>query len=611
MFEQHSCLDNNLDGSRSLHVINPSVSTQLLNDYLDALVHLGRLPEIEEAIKHFKSTEQRPPNRRTYELLMRAYMQSLNLRRAHSLLVEMVACGIKIDRGIVHTLLRGAGKWAVTLELIDSFLELVSSASNMDFCDMKSYNLIIEAYLRRDRPEKARCVLDKVLEKGLKPDAETFFSLMRYQAKKEGSRGVYVIFNSMKMFGIRKEARHLNVLISMLARERRVDLRAASSLFVTHHLSPDIVTCNIILRALLSGPFKFQDLQAHFDEMEKLDIRPDSYTFTILVDEHKYKNRHWRHLHQILRQQSLLNDANVNQITANVLLHYMISIFPWPPKRKLQFPKYTADRELQLQWDVHTLTSLIAAYSRSKNWDRIMDIHSNIKKRQVKLDRHFYRVLVKSLLDGKKYREATEAAGSMLRSDEVIDQLFGRECMVRIAHAMFRDTRRGKHRATQSIDRFLKFSDEKGLTLSEKHCNLIAIVCLDASLDDLAIEILESRYERRGRFQDLEKVKQLGMSSWVILMRAYARKGKKGVLKLRSCIDQALSKELQQPTRTFLDFLHYLGVSKRLRSTNPADCDFFLQKRMEYVNNRRRESQTRFRSGLTKTNILRWVNNLD
>ena len=612
MIERYGRLDSPLDGIRQLHILNPRVTTPILNYYLTALVHLRYLPEIEEAMTLFKSEDNRRPNRRTYALLLRAYIQSLNLRKARLLLFEMINRGFKIDKGVVHTVLQGEGKWAISMESVDKFLQLLSS-SNVQFGDMTSYNIIVDAYLRRDRPDKARAVLDKIMGDGFQPDAETFLALMRYQARKEGSRGVSVIFNSLSMSGIALEQKHFNVLLSTLTRERSVDLKEAVSLCSTYNLTPDLATCNIVLRSLLSRKFSFDDLQAHFKEMERLNIHSDTYTFTILLNEYKYKSRRWQRAQKVVQQQSLLNPTHVNRITNNVLLHYMISISPKSTRNQLSSPLLLTDSDLRLQWDIHTLTALVAAYSRSKDWSRIADLHRKLERREVKLDRHFYRVLVEALLTGKKYKESKEAASRLLASDEILDQLFGYECMIRIAHTLVKSTGCGKENLLESIDRFLKFSDTKGVTISEKRCNLVAIACLDIHRQDLAIELLESRYHLQGRFQDLEGGKKLGMSSWTILMRAYARKEKNKIPNLRSCVDRALSNESQLPTRTFLNFLHHLGANAKLRWTDAEACDFFLQKRLEYVIKRRsaaKESHRRGRSHLTKANILRWVNDL-
>jgi hypothetical protein len=357
----------------------------------------------------------------------------------------------------------------------------------------------------------------------------------------------------------------------------------------------------------MSRSFNIEELDAHFQKMKLENIFPDSYTFTILLNEYKHKNPRWRRLQKLLQQQSILKPTTVTQTTKNVLLHSIISTFSKSKEREFYS---TSVRDLHHRNDVHTLTTLIASYRRSKNWSKIVNIHCTLQSRQIKLDRYFYRVLVQSLLDGRKYRECMEAITVLLASDKVMDQIFGLECKIRHALAIFKNTRFGKKIVVENVDQFLKFSDEKGLMITAKQCNLIAVAFLNIFQEDIAVDILESRYHAQGRFRDVEEGRGLGMSSWTILMRAYSRKGKRGISKIRSCVERALSKGSEPPTKTFLSFLYRLGLDSELRSTNPKDCDFFLQKRQEYIS-KPQLIHRKVRSHFTKTNILRWMNNLD
>jgi pentatricopeptide repeat protein len=564
--------------------------------------------QVENVITLFDSSINRQPSRRTYAILLKAYIQSLNLRKARLLLFEMIARGVKIDNEIIHIILRGEGEWAVSLESVDSLLDLLGS-HELEFRDMTSYNLIIDAYLRRDRPDKARGVLDKVLKSDLHPDAGTFHALMRYQAMKEGSRGVRSILNAMMSSGIPPETRHLNILISRLAREQHIDMTATVKTMSSHDLVPDTATCNIVLRELLRRKFDAKSLQAHFDSMESLNIQPDAFTFTVLLNEYKRKNRRWQRAQKLLRDQRALNPEYVNQVTSNVVLHHMMSNFT----KSRPFVEIVKSNEFHLQWDLRTITHLLVAYSKSGDWSKILDLYRKLDKRLVKLDRRFYRVLLRALLEGKHYSESNQVAYSLYASDDILDQLFGRECKIRISYAILRDTRRGGNNVATDIDNFLKYSDRKGVMITEKHCNLIAVAFLCTNRAELAIELLESRYNARGRFQDIDHC-ELGMSAWTILMRAYARKGRDGVQGLRSCVSRALLKGSQPPTRTFLNFLRHLGVNKKLRAANPTDCDFFLQTYNECVERsrkRRRIPRPRGRQYLTKSSILMWVNRVD
>jgi pentatricopeptide repeat protein len=559
--------------------------------------------DIEEALTLFNPSVNRQPNSCTYAILLRAYILSLNLRKARLLLLEMISSGVEINNEIVHIVLHGEGKWAVSLESVDSLLNLLG-LHELEFRDMKSYNIIIDAYLRRDRPDKARTVLDEVVKSDLHPDAGTYYALMKYQARKEGSRGVKIMLNSMTTSGITPELRHLNVLISRLAAEQNLNVDDAAATMSPHNLVPDSSTCNIVLRALFLRKCDENVLRQHFETMKTLHIQPDAFTFTILLNEYKRKGRGWKPIHDLVRDQLAVNPERINRITDNVVLHHMISNFT--KSRSVGEP--ARFNRFQLQWDLRTITNLVTAYAKSGETGKALDLYRKVKKRLVKLDRRFYRVLLQALLHGKYYSECMEVASSLYASDDLIDQIFGRECRIRISYTIFRHTGRGGKNMLRDIDNFLKFTDEKGATITEKNCNLIAVALLCVSKRESAIQLLESRYHARGRFQDLEKG-SLGMSAWTILMRAYARKGSGGIQGLRSCVSRALSNSSEPPTRTFLNFLYRLSVS-----THANDCDFFIEaynkcsKRSHNVN---RKPVGKKLSHLTRERILMWVNQLD
>jgi len=544
----------------------------------------------------------------------------------------MMALGIRLDRDIVKIILHGERRWAVSLDSIDALLDLLISKprdtklyyiiKNFSFDsvdslldmlnawprDMGIYNIIINAYLRRGRPDKARIVIDETLKIGLRPNGNTFYALMQYQAAKEGSRGVSVILNSMQKTGYVAQTKHLNLLISNLAREEPVDLNSVATIFSSHNVKPDKVTCNIVLRALLRRKFDSQQIEAHFQEMGRLGLHADVYTYTILLNEYKYKSIPWRRMREFLEIQSDLIPSNVNQVTVNTILHRMIGTFHRSPNRKSPSPSFDSlPSYIDLPWDAHTLTSLVTAYSRSRDFSKIVSLHRELLKRQVKLDRYFYRVMLKALLDGELYNEATEVTSLLFDSDDIIDQIFGRECELRIAHILYRNTRMGKYRVVQAVDRLLKFCDEKSIIISEKLCNLIGIAFLDIYLEPVTVQLLESRYHTVGRFQDLERGQRLGMSAWVVLMRAYSRFGAKGIKQLRFCVERALADEATTPTSTFLKFLERIGRHPKLRRRCERDCNFFLWTRLKYILKPKPAPNHKGRRYLTKTNILRWT----
>jgi pentatricopeptide repeat protein len=616
IFQVYSKPADQSEGSHIPKQKDAAVTTPILNCFLTALLYLGRMQEFEEALGLFDPLANKLPNRHTYAILLRAYIQSLNLRKARLLFIDIFNRGMKIDSRILRTVICGEGELAVSLESIDCLLSLFFS-EDFELRDMKCYNLIIDAYLRRDRPEKARAVLDKITSKGLQPDGGTFDALMRYQARKEGSAGVKAILSSMAKSGVTPALNHLNILISTLTRETPIDLFSTNAIVASHGLVSDIVTANIVLRALLRQKFDSEILQEHFSEMQKLGLQPDAHTFTILLNEYKKKKGSWKRAQEVLLRQATLNPQNVNRITKNVLIHHMISQFSKSSSNTPINTEFNAtlhdENRLLVQWDLRTLTSLIVSYSRCREWSRIVDLYQKVRNRAVKLDRQFYRILVEALLQGRRYKTCLEAVSNLNRSDDILDRLFARECKIRVSRTIYKTTRRGKSALMQDIDEFLKYADEKGIMITEKHCNLIAVTFLDIQKAHLSIQLLESRYHGRGRFQEIDNAGALGMSSWTILMRAYARSGADGISNIRSCIRRSTASLSTRPSRAFLNFIQHLGQNEELRRAKPDDCSFFMGIHRMFTNGNRRSSAfpSKGRETLTKTNIIMWINGLE
>src|SRR5277367_2037086 len=124
MFEQVSNQGNDLLPPTAAHI-----NTPIINVYLDALSHLGRIRDVEDAVSHFKSFPDQAPNQETYASVLKSHIQSLNLRKARLLVCEMMSLGIPLDSNIVKIILQGEGRWAVSLETIDALLNLLTAES--------------------------------------------------------------------------------------------------------------------------------------------------------------------------------------------------------------------------------------------------------------------------------------------------------------------------------------------------------------------------------------------------------------------------------------------------------------------------------------------------
>lgn len=590
------------------------ISTLILNNYLLSLIHLGYIQEVEDAVVYYDNASQLHPDQRTYELLLKAYLKSINMSKARGLLKEMLIRNIKIGRGTMINLLKTETRYAFRIGSVDALLELVSS-HGIDVQNMECYNAILDAYLRRDRPDRARALLDDMAKSNHQPSAESYRALLKHQAEKAGPEGVAAILHSMKKQGIEPDIRHLNVWLgSLIDRRRHLSLTDLPELFSPYRCKPDVYTGNLILRGIFKRQeFTMEDLNKHFEELAKLEISPNHSTFEILLYQYGRKNENARRVQEVLEAQVKKNPDMVSRVSIKVLLHRVLSS---GSHDRDSTPNIS---QLRPQWTLDTVASLAASYCRGAiQIEKLLKLYDGIKQRNVKMDRWFYRIITKAFISEKRYEKCKEAIVDILSSDDRDDLLFARETQLRLDLAIYKDTVRNKRkdkldRVMKSIDNLLKFSAQAKRQLTEKATNLIAIAFLETGNTRLCIEILESRYHGSGLFEDLETQHDLGWSSWTILMRAYARKAKVEIGNLRWCmvrVEKTLSDTV--PYSTFVELLERLANLPELAQ---QDSEYFQQKAKEFrtrLQTRKAEepltSMSRGRGSLSKSMIMTWVN---
>jgi pentatricopeptide repeat protein len=586
------------------------LTTLMLNNYIHALVHLGQIQEVEKAIALFRSaSEDSRPNQTTYALLLRAYIESLNLRKARSLLREMVDRGIRLDGRVISTILQGEGKWAVSLDSIDSVFNLILSG-DFGTPNIMNFNIVIQAYLRRNRTHEAQRVLETIVSSGLKPNQETFHGLLQYKARGEGSKAVEAILRSMRKLKLTPQISHLNFLISALAGEKETLLEEVIPILSEYNNRPNVATCNIILKQLIYRRVDVQILQDHFNQMNRLNIKPDAYTFSNLLNHPQIERRgnSWKQLQQIIQDQLLLNPKLIDAVPSNIVRHVTIRKLS---KLKRLTPEFQSQvRSIQPRWDLHSITSLVSSYHKTKDWDKIINLWRDVCGREIKLDRRFYKILHDALLEGQKFDLCYEVTAVLCNSDDKYDKAFGLELNIRTSRTIYRSSGQRAQQVMSDIDAILKFTDKHHIALPDSRCNLAALAFLEIDHPNLAIQLLESRYHGQGRFVYQASAKEMGYSSWVILLRAYARGGSDAIQGMRSCVERALADKSEVPSKAFTRFLHYLSNSRNL---DMKDQDYFREKYAVASSLRRPLHEKRpFKKGrVTRNTLLGWVNDLD
>lgn len=590
-------------------ITNDSLTTTMLNSYMVSLIHMGHYLHAETAASYFMSTPDLIPNRQTYISLFRIYMLSMNIRKARALSAEMRENGISLDQQMIRIILKGEGRLAINLDSVDLIAEVLSSEAP-DNPDMATYNLIIDAYLRRGRIDRAKQVLDLMNQRGFKPDEQTYLHLMRHQAKQEGLRGVESLLNSMVSSRIEPQIHHVHHVLLCKLQKERMDLNAAISLCESYKTIPNVHTCNLVLQHLFKRAFQLRDLEAHFQMMKSMGIRPNSHTFTILLGEYQRKSDLWTRPAKLINQQWLINSTLVEPpFASETFFNLAVSSI----KSEESLSHY--DGPLRLAWNERTLTSLAASLAKEKNYAKIVDLHEEVQSHDAKFDLWYSRVVFDACLKGNHYKQCEDIISRLLDSDASIDQHFGRFLWMELCRWRYRKNAGNRESVLKALDMFLKFADTSKIGISEKACNRIAVTCLDCGTPRLAANIIETQ------LMELAKESDIRTSSWLLLMKAYARKDfaqedcTTGVTPLRRCVgraSRALNERHELPSKAFMRFLQYLSQRKVYSRT---DRQYYALKHRQFLqairNAPHRGRQTKGRQYLTRINILRWINVLE
>jgi pentatricopeptide repeat protein len=590
-------------------IANDGLTTTMVNSYMAALIHMGHYLHAENAASYFMSSPNLVPNHQTYLSLFRIYMLSMNIRKARTLSTEMRANGISLDQQMIRIILKGEGRLAINLDSVDLIADVLSS-ENPDKPDMATYNLIIDAYLRCGRIDRAKQVLDLMNERGFKPDEQTYLHLIQHQVKREGLRGVESLMNSMASSGIEPQIHHVHHVLLCKLQNERMDLNAAVSLCESYNTIPDVRACNLVLQHLFKRPFQLRDLEAHFQKMKSLGIRPNSHTFTILLGEYQRKSDLWTRPAKLINQQWLINSTLVDPPSASETL-FNLAV------RSIKSDETSNhyDGPLRLAWNETALTSLAASLAKEQNYAKIVDLHEEVQSRDAKFDLWYSRVVFDACLKGTYYKQCEDIISRLLDSDASIDQHFGRFLWMELCRWRYRKNAANRESVLKALDMFLKFADTSKIGISEKVCNRIAVTCLDCGAPRLAANIIETQLMELGKESDIRT------SSWLLLMKAYARKDfaqedrTTGVTPLRRCVgraSRALNERHELPSKAFMRFLQYLSQRKVYSRT---DRQYYAVKHRQLLqailNASHRGRQTKGRQYLTRINILRWINVLE
>ncbi|TFK55606.1 hypothetical protein OE88DRAFT_640636 [Heliocybe sulcata] len=190
-----------------------------------------------------------PPLVIHYSTVILAYAQRLDTDGMNHWLDRMAKAGVMPDEHVYNIILQSYAKRGDVEFVSDvmSQMRLAGMAPNH-----VAYTTVIGALARRKDPVAAEAIFKRCLDEGVKPDRQMLVTLMNAHVEAGSWQGVIRVFDYLK-----------------------------ASRFRHFRLSPAVY--NTILKAyvLIGAPFSI--VSALFDKLSDVKIRPDAYTFALLV----------------------------------------------------------------------------------------------------------------------------------------------------------------------------------------------------------------------------------------------------------------------------------------------------------------------------------------
>lgn len=291
------------------------------------------------------------PDEESYRCVVKAYIRTQKkeyLNKALSLLDEM-SCYDTLTTNLVLYGLANSQPSRKNAEIAENLLwqKMISTGQEPD---SNSFRQVISAWSKTGSPDaviKVNEILNRMLDefKTIDPDASSFNAIMTLHLRLGNVEEVISVFNKMASLqesgriGTRPDIYSLNLLLKAMTRRKysqRKRLNEADdmlkSMLDLYHIHPDTQSFNIVIDAWSKSklPEAMTRVEHLVDYMERCACRPDSYTFTSLLDtiarsEHSYK-RAEQMFHRIekLYEDGLVEDPLTTPVY-NAFLNALVS----------------------------------------------------------------------------------------------------------------------------------------------------------------------------------------------------------------------------------------------------------------------------------------------
>mmetsp|Transcript_69322 Transcript_69322/g.224092 ORF Transcript_69322/g.224092 Transcript_69322/m.224092 type:complete len:499 (+) Transcript_69322:158-1654(+) len=177
----------------------------------------AEIGEFERAAAFFqKLASLTTPSIRAYMTMLRVYGRQGNWQASVATFRDMQRRGVEIDSLVLNIIL----STGISMNQVQQVEELISEADSFErpVTDVVSYNTLIKGYVQQNDFAAAAKVLERMRQRGLKPNAITFNSAMDAAVRGLRAAEAWGLLQEMRRAGLRPDKYTCSILVKGLAR---------------------------------------------------------------------------------------------------------------------------------------------------------------------------------------------------------------------------------------------------------------------------------------------------------------------------------------------------------------------------------------------------------
>jgi len=250
--------------------------------YINALVEVGYVQDVESAIRDMEAREIKP-DVFLLRSIMRMYAAKRSVKGVKACYNKMLLLGLKPDRTSYNMYINTIGRQESVEEAETAFKTMNASRNASIRPDVVTYNTIIRLQARNGRLDKAKQLYQEMIARRVAPNDVTFTILLNALCKGGDVRSATAAFDEMQKRGVEPNISHYNALLDMYLK-RREHKRVFDTYLEVKRLGirPDRRMYNLALTAYVRESMEVEAL-ALFEDMKMMHIMPDKNAYALLM----------------------------------------------------------------------------------------------------------------------------------------------------------------------------------------------------------------------------------------------------------------------------------------------------------------------------------------